>query len=254
MLILRLKQLIHLGALACRHPGALKALVTWKPFSTTVYENACRLARLGVPFRTIIDGGANIGQFARAGAEFFPKAEIISFEPLLDAVAQFRKNLADCSRVRIIPAALGAADGTLTFYPNAWSQSSSALPVTETMQKEHPFTQQLAPIEVPVVRLDASLSKETLAPPVLLKLDLQGYEIEALKGATGILPRLDYILLEVATRPMYEGQPLFDDVRRHLADAGFEFLQFLEGGTQLPAGHGEGDAVFVRQDVASRRN
>jgi len=254
MLVLRLKQLIRLSALVCRHPGTLKALLSWKPFSRTCYENACHLARLGVPFRTIIDGGANIGQFARASVEFFPEAEVISFEPLPEAVAQFRKNLADRARVRIIPAALGAADGVLTFYPNAWSQSSSALPVTETVQKEYPFTHQLAPIEVPVVRLDMFLSKETLAPPVLLKLDLQGYEIEALKGTTGILPRLDYILLEVATHPMYEGQPVFSDVRRHLADAGFEFLQFLEGGTQLPSGRSEGDAVFVRHDVASHRN
>ncbi|MGB2614277.1 MAG: FkbM family methyltransferase [Phycisphaerae bacterium] len=254
MLLLRLKQLVHLGVLACRHPGALKALVSWKPFSRTCYENACHLARLNVPFRTIIDGGANIGQFARAVAEFFPKAEIISFEPLPEAVSQFRKNLADCARVRIIPNALGTADGMLTFYPNAWSQSSSALSVTETMQKEYPFSRQLAPIEVPVVRLDTSLSKETLESPVLLKLDLQGYELEALKGATGILPRINHILLEVAARPMYKGQPEFHDVRRHLADAGFEFLQFLEGGTQLPSGRSEGDAVFVRQDVASHHN
>lgn len=71
-------------------------------------------------------------------------------------------------------------------------------------------------------------SLDELAPELLradgavwLKLDVQGYELHVLRGATRALPRVDALELELSLVELYEGQPFFDEVLRFVQDAGF---------------------------------
>lgn len=169
----------------------------------------------GLSPHTIIDGGANIGQFARAAAETFPEAQVYSFEPLPEVAARFRANLADCPRVTFTESALGGRDGTLQFFRSAYDLASSVLPSVATKATEE--------IEVAVGRLDTLLTPDALRPPVLLKLDLQGYELEALRGATALLPHVRHVLLEIAFESAYVGEASFGEIYEFLCDAGFGF-------------------------------
>lgn len=94
----------------------------------------------------------------------------------------------------------------------------------------------------PVVRLDQDLER----PPQAVKLDLQGYELAALRGAEGLLGAVDVLLVEVAFRPMYEGQPLADEVRAWLEERDFVleglYAPWRDGRGELASG----DALFVR--------
>src|SRR5690606_27391001 len=81
---------------------------------------------------------------------------------------------------------------------------------------------------VPVARLDTVLAAEPVEQPVLLKLDLQGYELEALHGATDTLQHTDYVLLEAAFKPVYEGEPLFGELYDFMRAQGFHFLRPLD--------------------------
>ena len=65
----------------------------------------------------------------------------------------------------------------------------------------------------------------TLEPPVLLKLDVQGYEATTLRGGLETLKRLDYVILEASFKPMYEGEMLFMDIVHLMASYGFHFLR-----------------------------
>src|SRR5262249_9353576 len=96
--------MIHkIGRLAdvLREPNGLRALLSWKPFSVSSFLMLCTLKRNNNIFRTIIDAGANVGQFARASAELYPEATILSIEALPEVARAFRANLADRPSVHL---------------------------------------------------------------------------------------------------------------------------------------------------------
>ncbi|MEM1056577.1 MAG: FkbM family methyltransferase [Bacteroidota bacterium] len=209
-----------------REPGGLRAARSWKPFSITAFQLARSLRRQGLSPDLVIDGGANVGQFARAMIETFPGAHVVSFEPLPEVAARFRGFFEWEPRVRLVETALGASVGLLSFGRNEYSLASSALPVVsggDELVQPH-----LERIEVPVTTLDAALSNREITTSTLLKLDLQGFELEALRGAEATLDRVGFVLLEIALSPSYQGEPTFGSLSNHLRPFGFQFLRPLD--------------------------
>lgn len=177
-----------------------------------------------VPFRegvrTVIDVGANRGQFAAFSVRRFPGATIHCFEPLpgsADRLARWAATL-PAERVVLHRAALGAADGRATMRVSNEDDSSSLLPFGARQQRLGTF--EVARADVEVRRLDRILRADEIARPCLLKIDVQGYELEVLRGAEGLLGRIDEILVECSFVPFYEGQALADEVIAYLRARG----------------------------------
>ncbi|MBE2185806.1 MAG: FkbM family methyltransferase [Rhodothermales bacterium] len=232
-LSLRLRQMAQLAALVAE-PGGLRALRTWKPFSLSSFQITRALHRQGFRFRTVVDGGANIGQFARAAAETWPDARVVSFEPLPDAAKTLRRNVD--GRAEVVEAALGAVSGTTTFFRTDYTLASSVL---------RPDDPTATPLTVRLTTLDEELEALPIDRPLLLKLDLQGYELEALRGGKRVLGEADAVLLETPFRVSYDGEPLFREILAFMEDAGFIFLRPLD---VWDDGHEirQMDALFVR--------
>jgi len=227
-------------------PGGLRACLR-RPPSLASHRLVLGMTQVCRELRSVIDGGANVGQFARAAAEAFPGASIYSFEPLPAVAAIFRRNMANLPQVQLSQSALGSKDGTVAFYPNSYSQSSSVLRQTETHKRSFSQDRQLAPIEVPVTRLDTFALGKDLAAPILIKLDLQGFELEALKGGRELLRRTDCVLAETVFEPMYEGEPLFCEILNFMNESGFAFrmpLSFVRDERDRIV---QMDALFVRR-------
>ena len=225
---MKIKQLLKLLSILQRVEGR-KALLSWKPFSITSFNLINHLKNLNFSFKTIIDGGANIGQFARAAGEAFPESKVISFEPLPNVAEKFRENLLNLSnRVQIFQTALGRKEGYILFHRNSHSHSSSVLELHKNHLKAFPDAQTISTLKVSVTTLDKALQKEQLPRPILLKLDLQGYELEALHGAIKTLKIVDAILLETSSKPMYKGEPSFKKIETFLNKKGFRFSQNLD--------------------------
>ena len=78
---------------------------------------------------------------------------------------------------------------------------------------------------MPIQRLDTLLAEVKLESPALLKLDLQGYELAALKGAQQLLQQFDYVIVEAVFEEFYIGEPHFEDIWEYLRAAGFSMLR-----------------------------
>ena len=202
--------------------GAMTAARAGKPFSLSAFRLVSQVRhRFGVP-ATVLDVGANKGQFSRAAATAFPGARIIAFEPLESVAAEWRRHLADVAQAEIHVCALGAEDGTVSFHPHEYSLSSSVLPLAEGAGAEGGGgAGELAAVEVPVRRLDDVVTLDDLRAPLLAKLDVQGYELEVLRGAEATLGHVDALVVELAFERHYAGQPLFTEVLAHLGERGF---------------------------------
>ena len=87
------------------------------------------LKQQGIKPKTVIDVGANIGQFAIAAAKLFPNIQIHSFEPLPKTVTLLNKQVRKLKNITVYPLALGDNEGEITFNVNADSRSSSILPL-----------------------------------------------------------------------------------------------------------------------------
>jgi FkbM family methyltransferase len=138
----------------------------------------------------IIDVGANIGQFANAAKLFFPRAQVVSFEPDPDTFGDLKKNTAQLSDVQLHNVGLGAHAETRTFYRHVLSAMSSFSEESCGPQDRRGVA------ELDVVRLDDMIGSELR--PDLVKIDAEGFEAEVLAGAWETLRRSQYLLVELS--------------------------------------------------------
>lgn len=196
---------------------------------------------------TIVDVGANQGQFALAATRFFPGASVHSFEPVPETYAKLVKNLGGQTRVTTYNYGLGSKEGKIEFYRNEHSHASSALPISEFQKKEIPGTSNTTLIKIPVKKLDDVLTDVAQeGRPILLKLDVQGYEKEVIKGALDFIRNVDYLLFEASFIRMYEGEPLFDEMHKLVTGLGFELIGPI-GSLEI------GDSRIVQMDMLYKR-
>lgn len=178
-------------------------------------------ALAGLEAATVIDIGANKGQFALAARRRFPAARILSFEPLADARDSFRRVFADDQAAEVFALALGAVDGTAVLHRSRRADSSSLLPIAALQSETFPGTEEIGTETVPLARLDTALTGRDLVAPVLCKIDVQGGELEALKGFGALAGRIDALMIELSFVTFYTGQPLFAEIDAHLRELGF---------------------------------
>ena len=178
--------------------------------------------------RSVIDVGANEGQFARWARQALPEAQIYSFEPLADCHRTLCEQFVGDDRFEAFDFALGAARGEFEMNRNEYSPSSSLLVLDDAHRRAFPFAARVDKQRVLVETLDGVLAQRTLAAPILLKLDVQGYETQVLAGASRMIARTHLILLELSLEQMYQGEPLFDEVYRSLYEAGFALRGVLD--------------------------
>lgn len=137
----------------------------------------------------VVDVGANVGQFALALKAFVPDGRILSIEPDPQTFAKLADNLACVPDAKAVCAAVGDRRGVLPLHRHDVSLMATLRPSeVETYDPEDT-------VEVDVLPLDALTAD--LPQIDLLKIDVEGYEREALLGATDTLRRTRHLLIEI---------------------------------------------------------
>jgi FkbM family methyltransferase len=184
------------------------------------------MRRYGVD--AVLDVGANDGPFAAGLRDAGYRGRIVSFEPQSAAYARLAERAASDPLWEVRNVAVGATDGEAVLHIAANSSSSSLLEMAAQHLTSAPQSRHVADETVAVTRLD-TLTDDLFRPAErgYLKVDVQGGELDVLRGAGSLLERLCAVEAELSLVPLYEGAPLFPDVVDHLESRGF-FLLWLE--------------------------
>jgi FkbM family methyltransferase len=200
---------------------------------------------LGSDAGLIFDIGASDGRTARRYRGLFDRARIICFEPdeeRAKAIGRLPLN-----NVEVVRQALSDREGTASFYVNSDPDTSSLLPSVQLGSHIDQYTSPLRTVTVETTTLDAYCGRAGIDRIDILKLDIQGGELAALRGAHSLLrrKRVRLIYLEVEFMEIYERQPLYHHIADFLAGYGYDLhgifnLYSIEGGRLAWA-----DAIFV---------
>jgi FkbM family methyltransferase len=178
----------------------------------------------GLDADLVIDVGANRGQFSLIARHAIPGAPIEAFEPLPAEGAVYRAVMAGERGVNLNDCALGEVEGVARLHVSRRADSSSLLPIGALQAKLFPNTEEVGVHEVKVLTLDSLRGRFGKASRMLLKLDVQGFELSVLRGATRTLEQCRHVYAECSEVPLYDGQALFPEVERHLSGLGFRLI------------------------------
>jgi FkbM family methyltransferase len=173
-------------------------------------------------FATVFDVGANKGQFALAARAVLPRALIVSFEPLDGPLRTLGAVFEGDSAFRVHQTCLGSEAGEAEFNVSKHDDSSSLLEISELQTSTFPGTEVQRKERVQVQRLDGFLSTSSaIEGPALLKIDVQGFELEVLKGCGSELRQFDVVYCECSFMQLYEQQAVAAEVIAFLAARGY---------------------------------
>jgi len=196
----------------------------------------------------IIDIGANAGDWSRMARSVFPGVPLIMVDANPEMAAPLRATVeALGAHAAAIPALLGPAERTDVPF-HVLGTGSSVLPELTTFSREVRH--------LPMTTLDQVVEGPAHTPmcaPLLMKLDVQGFELEVLRGGSRTLGMAEVVILETSVLPYNEGAPTFEDVVAFMRTAGFSVGDFC-GQFRRETDHALyiTDVCFVRTSSALR--
>lgn len=204
----------------------------------TMPGSLLNLRQNGFSPATVLDVGAFVGDWTKMAAAVFPDATFHLFEAQSDK-RDLLEPLAKSHRGKAFIGLLGASPNKeVQFYVQ--NTGSSVFPEATTFDRVRTFME--------MRRIDDLVQDQALNEPILIKLDVQGAELEVLKGAPDLLRRTEVILAEVALLEYNEGAPLIADVIAFLAERDFVLYDVCgmdRRQTDLAAF--QADMIFVRR-------
>ena len=167
---------------------------------------------------TIIDVGSNKGQFSILARYHFPKAKILSFEPQKSILSIQQKNFSNDRNIKFYKLGLGNEKCNKKFYITNREDSSSFL---DPEIINHKFYKVKKIENIKINKLDNMLNSNQIKKKVLIKLDVQGFELEVLKGSKKLLKVVDYIIAEISYQNIYKKQSITKDLIHFLKKNNF---------------------------------
>ena len=209
--------------------------------------------------KVIFDIGACEGEDSIRYSFLFKTATIYSFEPLPDNYNKCLNNFAKFTnnRIRSFQLALSSSDGSAKFYVSSgnpdgviqsdwdYGNKSSSLYPPDTSYKQFEWLKFEKQIEVKTQTISSFCLDQSIQKIDFIHMDVQGAELDVLKGIGSILNTITAIWLEVENISMYEGQPLKNDIEEFMKRS--KFVKIVD--TALGD---SGDQLYINE-VCSRK-
>jgi FkbM family methyltransferase len=200
---------------------------------------------------TLLDVGANAGQFAMEMRKAGYKNKIISFEPIKKVFDQLLENSKNDPLWSAENYALGDQDKTETINISGHSLSSSILDMLPKHIEFAPNSAYTSKEEIKVKRLDTVFDNfYSKNKKIMLKIDTQGYEKRVIDGAVDSLKHIKLLQLEMSITRLYEDEMLINEMMNYILDRKFRLIS-LENGISDPE-TGEllqVDCIFARNSI-----
>lgn len=246
---MKIKQFIINLYVMIRHPKSIalkKKGIRW--------DHYCELNKKWVVdagINTILDVGANVGDFAKTIREVLPDARIYSLEPLPDCFDTLKNVLPGDSNFKPLNIAAGSKKEVMQFYRSFHSPSSSFLKMEDIHKQAFPDSREgqiNEALDVNVDTLDNIFSAERIENNILVKIDVQGFEAEVIAGAKQILAKAKIVFIEMSFVGLYKNLPLFHDIYTKLYEMGFRYKGALAQMIHPDTGEVvQMDAIFVKE-------
>jgi FkbM family methyltransferase len=211
------------------------------------YDKFADVAKILPDLKLALDVGGNYGQTVAEMRVHYPSAYIISFEPMPAIFEDLKRNTARDSNVQCVPYAVGSEAGTATMtaleHTGQNTMNLSAKPDAPT-------------VEVPVIALDQFCAEHGIGGVDLLKIDTEGYEVEVLKGAMGLLSSgsIRAVLVEVEFYPNpSEPHGDFFAISQILIPLGYRVFAVYDEGKD-EQGWRWGDVLFILPTTGERHH
>ena len=198
-------------------------------FSNELYEYGIKnsmffsikeMKRRGFNPKTVIDVGAYTGGWTSKVISYFPKAKFIMCEAQPDKKTYLEKvKNKHPNQIDYHMGLLGSTEKESVPY---FLMETGSSVLEENTGYDRELTQ------LPMHTLDNIIDSDTLQQPCFLKLDVQGYEIEVLKGAKILLSKVDIILLEVSILEYNKGAPLIAEILNFMDNVGFSTFDITD--------------------------
>lgn len=198
---------------------------------------------------TVIDVGAAMGMFTRTCHSVFPDARYLLIEPLEEYLPSLTQITREIRQTRVEPAAATAGGGsaTLNVHPDILGSSLYR-------EIEEGSDVNGAPRQVRAIRLDQWVEEQGGISPYLIKIDVQGAELDVLEGGQATLADTDVVILEVSLFRFFQHGPVFHEVLDYMKARGFVPYDFLGPQYRLiDEALSQIDVVFVKEEGMLRQ-
>jgi FkbM family methyltransferase len=256
----RLTGVARLAGQAAMPVGVLRALEARRLFRARGYEDVglksaldAWLARVhllpaDVDLRRalVVDIGANEGAFTAGVLSVAPEATIIAVEPGPAPRARMQARVGALPNVEILDVAVAAMSGTATFHLAAHDHNSSLRAAHPDMQTEiDPGWAPVGELHVRTVTLDQLIGSRSVD---VLKIDVQGSEMDVIAGGEATLARTRAVLLEMNFMSQYDGDATFNTLHAEMDRRGFSLVNVSPTLTTR-----DGTAIFIDGCYTRRR-
>jgi FkbM family methyltransferase len=225
-------------------PASFKESIRRKAGVPDIFFSIERLKKIGFNPKQIIDVGAYEGEWTRKCAKIFPEARFLMVEAMNQKKEDLQKLAAGNKRISAAISLLGAKTGEEVYFAELETASS----VLEENSSAHQRSKRT------INSLNDLVKEYQISKVDFIKLDVQGYELEVLKGFDQYLPGTDIVLMEASLLDIHKNVPLIKEVLDFMYQYHFVVYDICSVNTRRPLDNAlwQTDLLFVKEDSVFR--